>query len=74
MCYTPQVEGLIAQCVEMCYRQVAGMPYSIVGRNIPSQQYGKDIYRCVLVLCAEMCLYGNVAKTHLPVLLKSTVG
>ena len=67
-------KSLIAQCVEMCYRQVAGMSYSLVGRNIPSQRCGKDIYKCVLVQCAEMCLYGNVAKTHLPVLLKSTVG
>ena len=32
------------------------------------------IYKCVLAQCAEMRLYGNVAKTHLPVLLKSTVG
>ena len=50
------------------------MSYSLVGRNIPSQQCGKDIYKCVLARCAEMCLYGNVAKTHLLVLLKSTVG
>ena len=59
------------------------MSYSLVGRNIPSQQCGKDISinvswssvrKCVLVQCAEMCPYGNVAKTHLPVLLKSTVG
>ena len=47
------------------------MSYSLVGRNIPSQQCGKDI---VLAQCAEMCLHGYVAKTHLPVLLKSTVG
>ena len=50
------------------------MSYSLVGRSIPSQQCGKDIYKCVLAQCAEMCLYGNVAKTHLQVLLKSTVG
>ena len=50
------------------------MSYSLVGRNIPSQQCGKDISINVLAQCAEMCLYGNVAKIHLPVLLKSTVG
>ena len=50
------------------------MSYSLVGGNILSQQRGKDIYKCVLAQCAEMCLYGNVAKTHLQVLLKSTVG
>ena len=32
------------------------------------------IYECVITQCAEMCLHGNVAKTHLPVLLKSTMG
>ena len=48
-------------------------PYSLVGRNIPSQQCGKDIYRCVLAQCAEICLYGNVAKTHFTGITKSTV-
>ena len=31
------------------------MFYSLVGRNIPSQQC--DIYKCVLAQCAEMCLW-----------------
>ena len=32
------------------------------------------IQKCVIALCANMCLHSYVAKTHLLVLLKSTVG
>ena len=67
-------KSLIARCVEMCYRQVAEISYSLVGRNIPSQQCGKDISINVSWSSVRKCVYGNVAKTHLPVLLKSTVG
>ena len=29
--------------MEICYRQVAEMPHSLVGRNIPLRQCGEDI-------------------------------
>ena len=51
------------------------MSYSPVERNIPSQKRSRDVsINVYLAQCAEMCLYGNVAKTHLPVLLESAVG
>ena len=75
MCYTPQMESPIAQWVEMCYRQVAEMPYSLVGRNIPSQQCGKDISINVSWSSVQKCDYMAMWQRHiLPVLLKSTMG
>ena len=51
------------------------MSYSLMGRNIPSQKCSKDISINVpWPQCAEMFLFGNVEKTHLQVLLESTVG
>ena len=50
------------------------MSYSLVGRNIPSQQCDKDISINVSWPSVRKCVYGNVAKAHLQVLLKSTVG
>ena len=38
------------------------MSYSLVDRNIPSQQCGKGIYKCVLAQCPEMCLIRQCGK------------
>ena len=46
----------------------------VSGQKSFTAMWQRRVCRCVLAQCAEMCLYGNVAKTHLPVLLESTVG
>ena len=30
----------------------------------PEAPWVGHIYKCVIAQCAEMCLHGNVAKTH----------
>ena len=46
---------------------------TFTGVNKKALWFG-HIYKCVKAQYVEMCLYISVAKTHLPVLLKSTVG
>ena len=49
------------------------MSYSLVGGNIPSQQCGQDISINVSWPSVWKCVCMQCGKTHLPVLLKSTV-
>ena len=58
-------KSLIAQCVEMCYRQVAEMPYSLVGRNIPSQQCGEGISINVSWSSVRKCVYMAMWQRHI---------
>ena len=88
MCHSP-ADGKVLQPGgwKRVIDKLLGMSYSLVGGNVSSQLCGKNTFTGVakkncgqgtfinaIARCEEMCLRGYVAKTHSPLLPKSSGG